>query len=188
MKHTFRFFAVLAIGALICTACTSNAPKEKAGADSQNTVSQNSPDNKNNEEETAKEKQIVECKAFLEEFYNELDKNPYDENFIKKHITKDAKQWLIDHYDYDCNSGDCIATWLLTTDYTGDEGPTKELIIESVDENTYTVSITYDCSPNGDYKYGLKLGLVKEGDSYKINTIESMYGYMVDKNGKRISE
>ena len=95
-------------------------------------------------------------------------------DFIKKHITSKAEQYLKDAYDYECEDGDCMATWLFAYEGGGDVGTLRERSIEVVDANTYKVLSIYDQGDGEDYKYGVKLGIVKEGDAYKIDTLETV--------------
>ncbi|MBO4731054.1 MAG: hypothetical protein J5593_06230 [Bacteroidaceae bacterium] len=177
---TLGLVAVLILSAIVWPGCTS---KEKAVADTlsvaahdtvasvaADTVAAETVDADN---QAAKEQQITEVKTFLESFYKGLDRNIIDYKLVKKHTTAKAVRYLKDMYDYDCDGGDCMATWLFAYEAGGDTGPLKKRTIESIDENTYKVTSVYDNS-DGDYKYVVKLGIVKENDTYKIDTIEPM--------------
>ena len=100
-----------------------------------------------------------------------LDKDLLDYAFVKRNLTRKALQYLTDNYEYDCEGGDCLATWLFLYEGGGDTGPLKKRTIQSIDENTYQVTSVYDNS-DGDYKYTVQLGLVKDGDTYKIDTVK----------------
>lgn len=51
-------------------------------------------------------------KIFLEKFYQEGTNCFFDDEFVKKHLTKKALAYLHENYLYDDDSGDGLATWL----------------------------------------------------------------------------
>jgi len=115
------------------------------------------------------------CKAFLEKFYNGLQESGLSADYVQQFVTPNAKQYLMDSYDYDCPEGqECMATWLFCYNTTADVMGEKNRIIEVIDENTYVVTTYYGETAHGDYVYGVKLGLVKDGDSFKIDSIEEV--------------
>lgn len=118
------------------------------------------------------EQQQAEGKEFLEKFYAGYEKDITDYVFIRKHVTKNAEQYLKDSYDYDCETGDCLAVWVFAYEAGGDIGPLKKRVIEPVDASTFKVRSVYKYTDQGDYEYVVKLSLVKDGDSYKIDQIE----------------
>ena len=160
------------MGAMLCMACGS---KEKTAEpmttnnDSVVVAQDTSVVIVESEQEAIKTTE--ECKAFLENFYKKLDKDLLDYAFVKRNTTRKALKYLADNYEYDCENGDCLATWLFLYEGGGDTGPLKKRTIESIDENTYKVTSVYDNS-DGDYKYTVQLGLVKDGDTYKIDTVK----------------
>lgn len=85
--------------------------------------------------------------AFLEEFYKgDLS----DVEYIKQHVTANVLNKLRRDYEYDCPSGDCLATWIFTayppgTDLKLDKGPS---ITESNLKGVYRVLFCYYL-PNG---------------------------------------
>jgi len=118
-----------------------------------------------------------EEKEFLEKFYKNLDysNSKWEEldSYVRKHITSNALQNLRDEYDYDCESGDCLALWLFSYMAGGDMDKELGRKIEQVSDNTFLVTTTWGYSegPSSKYDYKVRLGIVKEGDSYKIDTI-----------------
>lgn len=119
-----------------------------------------------NQEEMEQQEQV----QFLENFYNGFD-NPHDwDSHVRMHVTKNALQILRDEYGYDCDD-DCLATWIFL--YEGDEGDEfKGRTIEPVSKNVFLVTNSWGDESYSDYK--VKLGLVKEGDEYKIDNIEKV--------------
>lgn len=116
-----------------------------------------------------------EEKEFLENFYKGLE-NISDEgleSYIRKNVTSKALQTLRDEFPYDCDDGDCLATWLFSYQAGSDCG-SEEVIkqdISWVEPSTYLVSITYKYGDNDTCEYRARIGLVKDGDTYKIDTI-----------------
>ena len=80
--------------------------------------------------------------AFLEQFY----KDDYEkEDYIKQHVTANVINKLKRDYEYECPSGDCLATWVFTayppgSDLYLEEGP---IITESKEEGKYSVYYSY---------------------------------------------
>lgn len=112
--------------------------------------------------------------AFLEQFYKGLEESSYDSDYVRKYITFRAEQYLRDEYDYDCD-GVCLATWLFAYEAGSDTGGLRERNIEMIDENTYQVVNIYELEGFEGYtayEYIVLLGIVKEGNSYKIDTIK----------------
>ena len=125
-------------------------------------------------EAAEKEQRIASCKAFLEKFYKGLDGNQDVDEYVKKHVTSKALQFLKDNYDYECE-GEYLATWLFSYEAGGDYGPLRERVFEAEDENTFQVTSIYELEGSSQYtayEYVVRLGVVKEGNFYKIDTIE----------------
>lgn len=125
-------------------------------------------------QEEAKKQHIAACMAFLTEFYQEAEGNFFDDYFIKERITKKAERELVKAYDYECETGDCLATWLFYQEGGIDLGSIKDRTIEMVDENTYRVTCISYCNAEDfqEYKYCVLLSVVSEGGSYKIDSIK----------------
>ena len=113
-------------------------------------------------------------KSFLENFYKGLDEDLLDYAFIKKHTTRKAIKYLADNYDYDCDTDECLATWIFLYEGGGDIGPLKTRTFEMLNKTTCKVTQIYEVCDSQDYEYIVKLGLVRIGDNYKIDTIEPM--------------
>jgi len=80
--------------------------------------------------------------AFLEQFYKG---NYENEEYIKQHVTANVISKLKRDYEYECSSGDCLATWVFTayppgSDLYLEEGP---IITESKDGGKYSVYYSY---------------------------------------------
>lgn len=167
---TVKLLSVLALSAFVCFACKSN-----------NTNTTEDP--KDSEEATdnaqAAEKAILDSAktaagvAFLEEFYKVFGENLLNYEYLKQNITPGLKQYLIDSYDYECE-GECMASWLFFYEGGGDTCGTQTRTIEPVDNNTYLVTTRYAREDGEDYIYKVKLGLVEDGDSFKIDTLEQV--------------
>ena len=112
-------------------------------------------------------------KAFLENFYQGLEEvfgGEEDYLYVNKYVTPEAKQFLIDQYDYDCE-GECMATWLFFYEGGGDVCCTSERTIEQVEGLSYRITNIYYNEGVKTYQYRVKLGLVNDGDSFKIDSI-----------------
>lgn len=80
--------------------------------------------------------------AFLEQFYKGDYKN---KEYVKQHVTANVINKLKRDYEYECPSGDCLATWVFTayppgSDLYLEEGP---IITESKEEGKYSVYYSY---------------------------------------------
>ncbi|MCR4613827.1 MAG: hypothetical protein K5778_07480 [Bacteroidaceae bacterium] len=163
---TLGLLAVLTIIVCIGAACTSSVkPNENA----QETAQQDSVQSVELDAE-----KVAAGKSFIESFYQDLEDGFDEDEIIQQYLNPNAVQWLKNMFDYDCPDENCMAFYKLTSDYTGDEGPLQDLIIEAVDNNTFIVTHVYD-TPDGLNEYGLQFTLVQEGDTYKIDAIESMF-------------
>ena len=115
----------------------------------------------------AAQQEIQAKKAFLETFYNGLEESGFDDAYIRKFITPKAKKILNEEYDYDCDSGDCLAVWLFAYEGGGDTGPKLSRTIKEQDEIRFLVTHKYT-----DEEYNVQLTVIKDGDTYKIDDIE----------------
>ena len=161
-----RLFILIAI-AFTMVACGNN---------SSNNNKQNT-DNKTSTESTVSttDASVELGKAFLENFYKGLEE-VFDQDqeeayqHVYKHVTPEAKQFLIDQYDYDCD-GECMAIWLFLYQGGGDVIGDCQRTIEPVDGLSYKVTNTYYYEGKKSYEYHVKLGLVKDADTFKIDSI-----------------
>ena len=167
-------FVVLMAAACFTASCNPKAQTttDTFATDSAAIVNPTPADTTAESSQPAIEQQQAEGKEFLEKFYAGYEKDITDYAFIRKHVTKNAEQYLKDSYDYDCETDDCLAVWVFAYEAGGDIGPLKKRVIEPVDASTFKVRSVYKYTDQGDYEYVVKLSLVKDGDSYKIDQIE----------------
>lgn len=161
MKKHFIFVAITAI-AFTLMACGNNTQN---------------PENVNSADVTTTPNSSEDLgKAFLEHFYQGLDTvfgQQDDYLFANEHLTPKAQQYLLDANEYECPDDlVCMALWLFFYEGGGDVGGNYNRTIEKIDDLTYRVVNNYH-SDDGDfnYQYSVKLGLVKDGDTYKIDSI-----------------
>ena len=172
-----KYFPLLVVGAMLSVACGSKektADEPLVTGNDTITVAPDTSQVGRDAEQQSKEA-VEKCKAFLEDFYRKMDKDQLDYAFVKRNTTRKALKYLADNYDYDCENGDCLATWLFLYEGGGDIGTLKKRTIEALNDSTYKITQTYDQGDAPDYKYIVRLGLVKDGDSYKIDTIEPLF-------------
>lgn len=112
------------------------------------------------------ELEVEAQKAFLEAFYDGLDEN-FEDAYVRKFITPNAKKILNDEYVFDCESGDCLAIWYFAYEGGGDTGVCLSRTIKPQGANKFLVTLKYE----GEV-YNVLLTLVKDGDTYKIDDIE----------------
>ena len=161
MKKLFICFTMATV-AFAMMACNNNTQNTDNKANTEKTVS--TPD-----------ASVELGKAFLENFYQGLEE-VFDQEqeeayqYVYKHVTPKAKQFLIDQYDYDCD-GECLAIWLFLYQGGGDVIGDCQRTIEPVDGLSYKVTNTYYYEGKKSYEYHVKLGLVKEADTFKIDSI-----------------
>lgn len=158
---------VLTIGICGGTACTSSG---KTNTDSTQVGQQ---DTLQSAIQLDAEK-VAACESFITTFYQGLEEAEDEEAYVQQNLTPNAIQWLKDMYDYDCPDDNCMAIFKLSSDYTGDEGPLQDLLIQAVDNDTYDVTLVYD-TPDGKNEYGLQFGLIQDGETYKIDSIEALF-------------
>ena len=172
----YQHFILAALLLTGTTGCNSNSkPEETKDATPEVTVTNDSTTVEQaaqasqaaQEEQTeATKKEIEAKKAFLEKFYQGLDED-FEPEYVRKFITPKAKKILNDNFEYDCESGDCLAIWLFSYEGGGDTGVQLSQTIEPQDENTFLVTNTYE----GEV-YKVLLTVVKQGDTYKIDDIK----------------
>lgn len=154
---------VLTIGLCGGTACTSSV---KTNADSTEVCLQDSF--------PLDTEKVLASTSFITDFYQGLEDTEDEETYICQNLTPNAIQWLKDMFDYDCPDDNCMAIYRLFSDYTGDEGPRQDLLVQAVDNDTYNVTLVYD-TPDGKNEYGLQFGLIQDGETYKIDAIEALF-------------
>ena len=113
------------------------------------------------------EEEMLAAKAFVEEFYKEWDKKDLlDYGYVKQYITPNLLKYLADAYDYDCE-GECLATWKFFYEGGGDVSGLKSRQITARDGHHVLVENQYV-----NYEYDVLLTLVKDGDAFKIDSLE----------------
>lgn len=165
---TLKFFALVTICICIGTTCVSDNKKPAE-------VKASVEESEQKEADGSDLQLMAEAAAFLKTFYQEFEQafdegGDYDE-CLRQHVTPKAEQWFKDMYDYDCEDDNCMASWLLLYDIT-DPGTLQERTIEAIDGNTCKVMMTYDRGNGEMYEYILKVGIVKEGNEFKIDDVE----------------
>ena len=168
---TIRLLSVLALGAFVLFACKSNNKAEEATEQAQAETAQTEA-----AAAIIDSAKIAAGKTFLEGFYKGydevFDKDIENYEFIKSNITPKMKQWLMDSYDYDCD-GECMAFWLFCYEGGGDTGGLKTRTIKP-EGDAYLVSCIHDQGENKEYHYTIKLTLVQDGDTFKIDNLEKI--------------
>ena len=115
------------------------------------------------------EQEMVAVSAFVEEFYKEWDKKDLlDYGYVKQYITPNLLKYLADEYDYDCE-GECLATWKFFYEGGGDVSGLKSRQITARDGNNVLVENNYE-----NYEYDVLLTLVKDGDTFKIDSLKQV--------------
>lgn len=171
-KSGFKKFLPYIIGAVIILGfigyCSSNDSKKGNEIAAADTLAVDSLDcaaveNVNSEQE------ILAKKEFLEKFYKEKSGKEQEEEYvyIKKNVTANGLQNLKDLYDFECDNGDCLATWVFDYDEGSDIGDLISSIITPQDENSFLVENKYEYA-----KYSVLLTVVKEDGVFKIDRIE----------------
>ena len=134
------------------------------------------------EEAITSEQEIQAKKDFIEAFYQGFDQ--FNDSYIKKYVSPKALQILKDEYDYECEDGDCLGTWLFVyppgTDCDFSTVVSRD--IEKINENDYLVKIKYKDAYYGIIEYSVLLTVIKDGDTYKIDDIKDKVHTIVDDN------
>ena len=116
-----------------------------------------------------------EEKVFLEEFYRGLDNCSNEEllAYVQENVTQRAFTYLKEECPYADDGDDCYATWMFTYEDGCDYDKFLSRRIEQVSDNTFLVTNIWGYEDDGSYKtdYKVRLGIVKDGNSYKIDTI-----------------
>ena len=115
----------------------------------------------------AQEQEMAAAKTFVEKFYKEWDKTDLlDYDYPKQHITSKLLKYLADAYDLDCED-ECLATWMFYYEGGGDVGTLKSRQITARDGSHVLVESKYV-----NYEYAVLLSLVKDGDTFKIDSLK----------------
>ena len=126
----------------------------------------------------AAQKQNMEAvQAFVEQFYNEWGmENLLDYDYPKQHITPRLLKFLADSYEFECE-GECLATWKFFYEGGGDVGEFKSRQITARDGNHVLVENKYV-----NYEYDVLLTVIKDGDTFKIDSLQQEKSEYVDGN------
>lgn len=126
-------------------------------------------------ENVATEDIIEEAPKSELDFLNQFYKGDYEnDDYVKKHVTAYVMNKLKRDYDYDCESNDCLATWVFTAyppgaDYDLEQGP----IISAMDvEHIYKVDFNYSYYYGEQKKYVTRtviLAITEEAGKYFIS-------------------
>jgi len=125
----------------------------------------------------AQKPEMVAMRTFVEQFYEEFEKvGLLEYGYLKQHITPNLLKFLADSYEYDCE-GECLATWLFFYEGGGDVGELKLRHITVRDENHVLVESRYV-----NYEYDLLLTMIKDGDTFKIDSLQQERSKYIDMN------
>lgn len=121
------------------------------------------------------EEEIQAKKHFIETFYKGMENSNDNNAFVKKHVTPKVLKILKDEYEYECDNGDCLATWLFSSEGGLDLGTMVSRTVNMKDENNFLIVTKYEYG-----EYEVRLSLVNDGDSYKIDDIEKVRSVIKD--------
>lgn len=140
-------------------------------SDSQEPVSSETPI----EKETISEPKVIDIEkeneemlSFIKEFYQHY----LDENYLRKNVSESVINKLIRDYPYDCEDGDCLATWVFSayppgTDLELEEGP----VITQNGGGTFKVGFKYSYIVNGQKYYedrSIRVYVAMSDGRYKV--------------------
>ena len=108
-------------------------------------------------------------RAFVEQFYNGWEnQDVLNYDYPKQYITPNLLKYLADAYDYECE-GECLATWKFFYEGGGDVAGLQSTEITARDESHVLVKHKYD-----NYEYDILLKVIKDGDTFKIDSLEQV--------------
>ncbi len=125
--------------------------------------------------EEGKKVKMEACLSYIKKFYQDYEKTNQDDGFLRKHCTPNAIRILEEKYDYECDGGGCLATWIFFHEGGTDSETIKREFV-AIDENTCEVNnfTGYDGVCDGGI-YRVTIGVVEKDGQYKIDTITSDY-------------
>ena len=115
-------------------------------------------------------------RAFVERFYKEWGEDILEYDYPKQHITPRLLKFLADSYEFECE-GECLATWMFFYEGGGDVGEMKSRQITARDENHVLVENKYV-----NYEYDVLLTVIKDGDTFKIDSLQQERSEYIDMN------
>lgn len=163
-KMSFHLFL---LGLLVMTGCSSNGTKQNVNAESQQIEA-----NVTESEAKKNSTDVVEKQAFLADFYK---KNIAEEGgnimmiepkAISEYLTEQAKKTLLNAYDMECPTNDCLAVWLFYGE--GVDDVVKSISIVPADKKGYfNVELSY----NGGNSHKVSIEIIRQDGKLKINDI-----------------
>ncbi len=164
-----KSFYVFLLGTLVMAGCSSSGTKPSESTE---------PKVEANTEETEVQNDsadVAEKKAFLENFYKKNiaeeggDIMMIDPEAISEHMTEQAKKTLLEAYDMECPTNDCMAVWLFYGE--GIDDIVKSINIVPADEKDhFNVELSY----NGSNSYKVSIEVVRQDDKLMINNIAAI--------------
>lgn len=108
--------------------------------------------------------------AFITTMMNESQYEDYA--FLKKHCTPKMLEFLAECYDYDCESGDCLAGWMFRTEAQDNSEECRNGVeeVKSVGNGWYEYTF-YD----GGFKGITRLKIVFKGDLIMVDELVKVY-------------
>lgn len=130
------------------------------------------------------DKEKEEMLSFLKDFYLHY----MDENYLRKNVTETVLKKLWRDYPYNCNEGNCLATWVFSayphgTDMTLEEGP----LITQVRNGLFDVDFKYSYINNGQKEYensSVRIYVAKNNGRYKVVLYEYYDNSKAPRNDK----
>ena len=125
--------------------------------------------------EEEKKVKMEACLSYIKKFYQDYEKTGQDGGFLRKHCTPNAIRILEEKYDYDCDEGGCLATWIFFYEAGSDSELVKREFV-AIDENTCEVNNFW--GQNGvcnEGIYRVTIDVVEKDGQYKIDNITTSY-------------
>ena len=128
-------------------------------------------------DDAAQMQEMKAVRAFVEQFYKDWGmENLLDYDYPKQHITPRLLKFLADSYEFECE-GECLATWKFFYEGGGDVGEFKSRQITARDGSHVLVENKYV-----NYEYDVLLTVIKDGDTFKIDSLQQEKSEYVDGN------
>ena len=128
-------------------------------------------------DDAAQKQEMEAVRAFVERFYKDWGmENLLEYDYPKQHITPRLLKFLADSYEFECE-GECLATWKFFYESGGDVGELKSRQITARDGSHVLVENKYV-----NYEYDALLTVIKDGDTYKIDSLQQEKSEYIDEN------
>ncbi len=167
-------FLASALGLLIVAGCSSNGTQAKESSEPQ--VEANIAKTEAAKPEVNVDSlNQVENRAFILDFYQKhiakegRDVMLVDSEAISAFMTKQAKKMLLDAYDMDCPTNDCMAVWLFYGQGIDDQ--VKKINVTPADEKGF---FNIDLLYKGGYSYKVKVEIVRQEGKPMINSVQAL--------------